>query len=48
MGVGLRRAWIRTAAACVAESLEDSIGKVSVSGKKSVVSETISVSVLGM
>ena len=32
VGVGLRRGWVRSAAACVDASLEDSIGKVSVSG----------------
>ena len=32
--------WVRSAAACVAPSCEDSIGKVSVSGGKSGVSET--------
>ena len=33
VGVGLRRAWVRSTAACVAESLEDIIGKVSVARK---------------
>ena len=46
--VGLRREWVISAAAYVAESLEDSPNKVSVSGGKSVVSENISFSVLGM
>ena len=33
VGVGLRRVWVRLTAACVASSLEDSIGKVSVARK---------------
>ena len=33
VGVGLRRAWVRSAIAFVAASLEDSLGKISVSGK---------------
>ena len=48
VGVGLRRAWVRYAAACFDSSFQDSIGKVSVSGEKSVVSETLSFAVLGM
>ena len=32
VGVGLRRAWVSSAAACVAASSEDIIGKFSVSG----------------
>ena len=48
MGVGLRRAWIRSAAACIATYFEDSLGKVSVYGENDVVSETLSFSVLGM
>ena len=46
--VGLMRAWVRSMAACVAASCEDSLGKVSVSGKKPVVYETLYFSVLGM
>ena len=48
VGVGLRRAWVRSADACVTASYEDSLDKVSVSGGKSVVSETLYFSVLGM
>ena len=48
VGVELRKAWVRSADACVAAPLEDSLGKVSVSGKKSVVSEILSLAVLGM
>ena len=33
VGVGLSRAWVRSADVCVAVSLEDSLGKVSVSGE---------------
>ena len=33
VGVGLRRVWVRSAAACVAAYFEDSIFKVSVFGK---------------
>ena len=46
--VGLRREWVISAAAYVAESLEDSPNKVSVSGGKSVVSEILYLTVLGM
>ena len=48
MGVGLGRAWVRSMAACSAASCEDILGKVSVSGSKSVVSETLFCSGLGM
>ena len=48
VGVRLKRAWVRSAAACVVKSCEDSIDKVSVAGGKSVVSETLYFSVLGM
>ena len=48
MGVGLRRAWFRSAATCVSVSLEDSLGKVSIAGGEYVVSETLSLAVLGM
>ena len=48
MGFWLRRAWVRSAAACVAASCEESLGKVSVSGGKSVVSETLYFAVLGV
>ena len=48
VGVELRKAWVSSMATCVAASCEDSLGKVSVSGGKSVVSENISFSVLGM
>ena len=48
LGVGLRRTWVRYTAACFAASLEYSIGKVSVSGGKYVVSETLYFAFLGM
>ena len=48
VGVMLRRAWVMSAAACVAESLEDSLGKVSVAGGKSMVSDILFLAVLGM
>ena len=47
-GVGLRRTWFRSMSACVSESLEDILGKVSVAGGKYVVSETLYFSVLVM
>ena len=40
--------WVSSAAACVASSFEDIIGKFSVSVVKSVVSETLYFAVLGM
>ena len=48
MGVRLRRAWVRSKAACVAASFEYSLYKVSVSGENFVLSETLYFSVLGM
>ena len=48
VGVVFRKEWVRSAAVCVDASLEDSLGKVSVSRGKSVVSETLYYSVLGM
>ena len=48
LGIGLRRVWVRSADACVAASLEDTLGKVSVAGWKSVVSETVSFAELEM
>ena len=33
VGVGLRRVWVRSTAACVAASCEYSLGKVIVAGK---------------
>ena len=33
VGIGLMRAWVRSAAACVAACFEEILGKVSVSGK---------------
>ena len=48
VGVGLMRAWVRSAAAYVDASCENSLGKVSVSGGKYVVSETLYFSFLGM
>ena len=48
MGVGLSRVCVRSADACVAESLEDSFYKVSFAGGGSVVSETLSFAVLGL
>ena len=48
VGVGLRRAWVRSASACVATSFEEIIGKVSVAEKNAVVLETLYFAVLGM
>ena len=48
VGVGLSKAWVRSAAAYVAASFDDSLGKVSVVRKNSVVLENISFVVLGM
>ena len=48
MGVGLRREWVKSTAAYVNASLGDSLDKVSVAGKKSVVSETLYFDVLRM
>ena len=46
MGVGLRRACISYANPCVAASYEDILGKGGISGKNSVVLDTLSFSVL--
>ena len=46
--VGLRREWFRYTAACVAASFEESLGKVSVSGKNAVVLETLYFDALGL
>ena len=48
MGVELSRVWVSSAASSVAESFEDSLGKVSVTGGGSVVSETLVFAFLGM
>ena len=48
VGVGLRREWERSATTCVAAYSEEIIGNGRVSGKKSVVSDTCSLVVLGM
>ena len=48
MGVGLSRVWVRSEAACVAASFEEILVKVSVAGKKSLVSETLYLYVLGV
>ena len=48
VGVGLMRAWVSSSAACFAASFEDILGKVSVSGLKYLVSETLYLAVLGM
>ena len=48
VGVGLRREWARSETACVAAYSEEIIGNGRVSGKKSVVSDTCSLVVLGM
>ena len=48
MGVGLRKMWLRSAAACVATSFEEIIGSVSVAGGNSAVSENLSLAVLGV
>ena len=47
VGVGLRRAWVRSAATCIAVSFEEILGKVTVSGVNSIVSETLYLAVLG-
>ena len=47
MGVGLRRAWVRSVDACVATSFEEILGKVIVDEKNAIVSETIYFAVLG-
>ena len=46
--VGLRRVWVSSAAVYIAEYFEDILGKVSVSGLKYLVSETLYLAVLGM
>ena len=48
VGIGFRMDLVRSVAACVAASLEESLGNVSVSRGKSVVSETLSFAVLRM
>ena len=48
VGFGLRRAWVRSMAACVASSFEESLGKVSLVGGEIVVPETLSSAVLEM
>ena len=48
VGVGLKRVWMRSVTACIAVSFEDILGKVSVSGLKYLVSETLYLAVLGM
>ena len=48
VGVELSRVWVSSAASSVAESFEDSLGKVSVTGGGSVVSETLVFAFLGM
>ena len=47
-GVGLRREWVRSNAACVYEYSEDILGKGRIYGKNYVVLETISAGVLGI
>ena len=46
--VGLRRVWVSSAAVYIAEYFEDILGKVSVGGGNSVVSETLYFALLGM
>ena len=48
MGDELRRAWARSADACVAASFDEILGNIRVSGKKYVVMETLYLSILGM
>ena len=46
VGVGLRRAWLRSAATCVAASSEEILGKGILSRNNSIVSDIISATVL--
>ena len=48
VGAGLREAFIRFAAACIDTSSGEILGNVRLSGKNSVLSETLSLAVLGM
>ena len=48
LGFGLRRAYIRFAAVCVAASSEEILGKGRLDGNNSVVSENRSFAVLGV
>ena len=48
VGVGFRMAWVRSSAACVAESFDDILGNFRVARENSMVSETCSLAVLGM
>ena len=48
MGVGLRKMWLRSAAACVATSFDDILGNVRVAGKNFVALETLYLDVLGL
>ena len=48
VGVGLRRSWVRSEAACVAASSEDILGNGRDARKNSVVSDTHSLAILGM
>ena len=48
VGVGLRIVWVISAAACVATLFDEIIGNISVARENYVVSETISLDVLGM
>ena len=48
VGDELRRAWARSADACVAASFDEILGNIRVAGKKSVVMETLYFSILGM
>ena len=48
VGVGLRGAWVRSETACVAASFDEILDNVSVAGGNYVVSDNLSLSVLGM
>ena len=47
VGVGFRRAWVRSESACVSASFDDIIGNVSFAGEKSRLSENLSLDILG-
>ena len=48
MGIGLRRSWVRSEAACVAAYSEEILGNWRVAGGKSVVLETRYLAILGI
>ena len=48
VGAGLRRAWVRSVAACVATYFENIIGKVSFSLGNFILSDTLSLAIFGV